>query len=224
MTLNYLYVSPDNGKQPKQLLIFLHGYGSNAFDFLDLAKQFRPLFSEMGFILPNAPEILEGMADAYSWFSIDGLVGDAIGMEQKIAVAQKGVTHAAPALETFISTIADIYQCSKQQLILFGFSQGAMLASDAALRQTYLGAIACAGMLPFADQFAQHYSASTPLLLCHGKQDEVVPSLGSEYAYEILTAQNHPAELYLSDHAAHHLDHGMLTKILDFLHKRIIKA
>ncbi len=130
MTLNYLYVSPERAEQPEKLLIFLHGYGSNAFDFLGLAKQFRPLFPDMGFILPNAPEILDDMADAYSWFSIDGLVGDAIGIEQKIAVAQKGVTHAAPALEEFITSITKIYQCPKQQIILFGF----LARGDAGIR------------------------------------------------------------------------------------------
>ena len=75
-------------------------------------------------------------------------------------------------------------------------------------------------MLAFADGFTNHYTNDTPILLCHGKCDEVVPVQASEYAYAILQQQKVISTLYLSDNAAHHLDNAMLQAIIQFMHQQ----
>ena len=186
-------------------MLFLHGYGSNCYDFLDIARHLRPIFPNTAFMLLDAPqtinEEIEGAVsdasdDAFQWFSLADYDSNNPDIAKKIATVKKGVTQAVPPLQNFIDAIVtQKYGYQPNNIILFGFSQGAMMALhagmvlDTGLRAPYKGVIGCAGMLAFADDFENHYTKDTPILLCHGKLDDVVPVQASEYAYAILQQQ-----------------------------------
>ncbi|MCH9852662.1 MAG: prolyl oligopeptidase family serine peptidase [Alphaproteobacteria bacterium] len=227
--MRYLYLSPHTNNQQNHhgdVMLFLHGYGSNCYDFLDIARNLRPLFPNTAFMLLDAPEAIEGNQspsdDSFQWFSLADYDATSPDIVKKIAIVQNGVTKAVPPLQNFIDiTVTQKYGYQPSDIILFGFSQGAMMVLDAGLRKNYKGVIACAGMLAFADDFANHYTTDTPVLLCHGKLDDVVPVQASEYAYMVLQQQKVNITLCLSDHAAHHLDNDILQAIIGFMRNEI---
>ena len=229
--MRYLYLSSHISEHHQHnnngdVMLFLHGYGSNCVDFLDIARTLRPLFPHTAFMLLDAPETIDGSVseddEAFQWFSLADYDTTSPDIAKKIAIVQKGVTQAVPPLQNFIDIIVtQKYGYQPSEVILFGFSQGAMMILDAGLRGNYKGVIACAGMLAFADDFANHYTKDTPVLLCHGKLDDVVPMQASEHAYMILQQHKVKSTLCLSDHAAHHLDNDILQAIIQFMRNEI---
>ena len=86
---------------------------------------------------------------------------------------------------------------SPSKIFLIGFSQGACLAIDFALRLQFSigGIVAIAGFIKFKERFlseASNESGDTPILLMHGKQDDIIPIKAGETAYNILLEKGNP--------------------------------
>ena len=74
---------------------------------------------------------------------------------------------------------------SPSKIFLIGFSQGACLAIDFALRLQFSigGIVAIAGFIKFKERFlseASNESDDTPILLMHGNQDDIIPIKAGE--------------------------------------------
>ena len=80
------------------------------------------------------------------------------------------------------------------KIVIAGFSQGGAIALQTALRypQRLAGVMALSTYLPLRDSFATELSAANrdlPLLMCHGRQDPVVPFALGERSRDLLVAQ-----------------------------------
>ena len=174
---------------PQKLMVFLHGYGANNRDFLELASLFGHRFPDIGFILPNAPSKItmpsyaiddsgEMAMQAFQWFPLGAMLDEGARDAQKLQDLQAGLIEAFPIVKNFLSEVGQLYGCKQEEIILFGFSQGAMVALNIALRLRVGAVIACAGALGFADDSRNHYTQKVRALLCHGEADDVVPCAG----------------------------------------------
>ena len=54
----------------KQVVILLHGVGSNGEDLAALGDFWKPLLPETLFLSPNAPFRFDQAAEGYQWFSL----------------------------------------------------------------------------------------------------------------------------------------------------------
>lgn len=156
---------PAAGGPPKQLVIFLHGYGADGNDLIGLAPFFAQALPHAEFLSPNAPEPC-GMGFGYQWFGITNLDPEAM---------KAGVRRAAPILDTFIDQSLAARGLAASQLAMIGFSQGTMMAlgrtlrgGDAAAVVGFSGMVTEAAVPPAA-------SKRPPVLLVHGTADPVVP-------------------------------------------------
>ena len=70
--LTYEKVVSKSGKTD-QLIIFLHGYGANGADLLNISQSFKNYFPNMNFLAPNAPFQCEGLPGGYKWFNLPWL-------------------------------------------------------------------------------------------------------------------------------------------------------
>jgi phospholipase/carboxylesterase len=59
-TLDGPQALPAAGGDPKSIVIFLHGYGSNGADLIGLASYWRAALPNTLFIAPNAPQSCPG--------------------------------------------------------------------------------------------------------------------------------------------------------------------
>lgn len=187
---------PLNGGPPRQVVVLLHGYGSDGSDLIALAMHWRELLSDALFVSPNAPETTEDNPSGYQWFSID--------YEQRHKSWQSGPPLARTVLTEFLEALWVQTRLGTKNTILVGFSQGAMMALHVGLSlpEPVLGIIAFSGalVLPETDAGA---SARPPICLVHGDQDTIVDPKLSRLAAETLRARGHQVNYHVSTGAGH---------------------
>ena len=171
-TKNNIYRRPPSaGGISNKLVIFLHGYGADGKDLIDLANPFSMAMPNATFISPDAPHPCTMSPSGREWFPIDQIP-----------------TGAIKASENLISLIQDeakSLNLSFKDVILIGFSQGAMMSLQCLLinNQQFSAIIGYSGALREENVEAAHNQiingkhnfANTPVLLIHGEKDEVVP-------------------------------------------------
>ena len=117
---------------PKALtVICLHGYGADMRDLAPLAPEI-PVERPIRWIFPNAPEVLDWGGRA--WFPIDVAAfeeAQRTGKPRDLSGGEPaGMAEARVELQAFIQELG----ASWDKLVVMGFSQGAMMAVDLALR------------------------------------------------------------------------------------------
>jgi phospholipase/carboxylesterase len=118
-------LQPLSQAAPEQIVLLLHGYGSNGDDLIALARQWQHLLPDALFLAPNAPERC-GIGRGYQWWALDA---------HSPAALARGAASAAPAIQAFIDRKLDQYELTEANVALVGFSQGTMMALHAGLRR-----------------------------------------------------------------------------------------
>ena len=165
--VNGASLQPLSGAKPKQIVILLHGYGSNGADLISLAPHWQQALPDALFLAPNAPQRC-GPDGGYQWWPLSGFTPAALAA---------GALSAAPAIDAFIERKLDQYGLTESDLVLVGFSQGTMMALHVGLRRErqVAGIVGYSGMLTGAVELAHQVSTKPPVLLVHGSADPVVP-------------------------------------------------
>ncbi|MDB9771222.1 prolyl oligopeptidase family serine peptidase [Alphaproteobacteria bacterium] len=171
-TKNYIYRRPPAaGGISNKLVVFLHGYGADGKDLIDLANPFSMAMPNATFISPDAPHPCTMSPSGREWFPIDQI--------------PTGAIKASENLISLIQNEAKSLNLSFKDVILIGFSQGAMMSLQCLLinNQQFSAIIGYSGALREENVEAAHNQiingkhnfANTPVLLIHGEKDEVVP-------------------------------------------------
>lgn len=162
---------PAAGGKSNKLVIFLHGYGADGKDLIDLANPFSMALPNATFISPDAPFPCAMSPQGRQWFPIEEI--------------PMGAIEASNNLLSLIEKEAQTIGLNFKDVILIGFSQGAMMSMQCLLLSKFQlsGIIGYSGALREQNIEAAKYNvfdgkhkfSSTPVLLVHGEQDEVVP-------------------------------------------------
>jgi len=161
---------PPVSGETKSVVVLLHGYGADGDDLLGLADPLGPHMPDTAFIAPDAPQDCAGAPMGFQWFPIPWIDGSTD--EEASEAALKAVQD----LDAFITRILEQEGVSPERMVVFGFSQGAMLAlRTLPLRDVAIaGIVACSGRLLDPESFAETVLSKPPVLLIHGDQDEMV--------------------------------------------------
>src|SRR5512134_4017028 len=151
-------VPPRSGGAPKQLIVLLHGVGADGGDLISLAPYYHSVLPGAYIVSPNAPFPFDMAPFGYMWFSI-GNLGP--------ATRTNGVRVAAPMLNAFLDAELARHQLTDAELLLVGFSQGAMMALHVGLRRDRApaGIVSHSGMLVADARFAVEIKVRPPVLL-----------------------------------------------------------
>jgi phospholipase/carboxylesterase len=181
MTLRHERRGPEAAKR---LVIFLHGYGANAADLIGLADPLAPHMPDTAFLAPDAPENSAGAPGGFQWFPIPWIDGSS----EEDAMA--GMDRAVDELNVWLAKVMADEGVTAAQTILFGFSQGTMMALHVGPRRTdtLAGIVGFSGRLLKPDDLADEATSRPPVLLVHGDADEVVPIQSLPQAAEALEA------------------------------------
>ncbi len=191
-------LEPAAGGAPRQLVVFLHGYGADGNDLIGLGREWAQSLPHAAFVSPNAPEPC-GMAPmGRQWFDLS--LGD-------MALIAEGVKRAAPALQAFLDAELKRYELPAEALGLVGFSQGTMMALAVGLARKpapaaivgYSGALATVEALPVP-------GSGPDILLVHGDMDEVIPVDAMLMAREQLAQAGLPVEWHVAEGIGHGID------------------
>ena len=157
--------------EAQSCVVFLHGYGANGRDLIGLAEPLAEHMPDTLFLSPDAPETCEASAMGLQWFPIPWIDGSSEEM------ARDGLLRAVDDLQAFLDGVMVDEDLLPEQVILFGFSQGSMMALHAAPRREdpVAGIVAFSGRLLEPDLLAEEAQCRPPVLLVHGDRDDVVP-------------------------------------------------
>lgn len=152
----------------KQLVVFLHGYGADGRDLIDIGEEWRAWLPDAAFVAPHAPDPCDGAPMGRQWFPLT---------MRDPHERWTGVVGARPALDNFLDAELARWGLPDSQLALVGFSQGTMMALHTGLRRRRApGAIVgFSGMLVGPEHLAAEATGAPPVLLVHGDQDPVIP-------------------------------------------------
>ncbi len=190
-------------KNPKQLVIFLHGYGANGENLISLAREFKHVLPEAHFISPNAIEPWEGgFPHSYQWFSLSN------GIERKnLSVVASDIKNANKILGNFIDVQLSRFNLVTKNLFIVGFSQGAMMS----IYQGFIrpekpaGIISFSGKIILPEMLGEKIISRPEICLIHGEEDSVLPFENFLEAKKFLEEEKISHE----SHAIPNLDHSI---------------
>ena len=161
---------PKSG-ETRSVVVFLHGYGANGADLLGLAAPLGAHLPDTLFVAPDAPETIPGMPNGFQWFPIPWLDGSS---EEE---AERGMAAAVQDLNAFLDALMVDEDVLPEQVVLFGFSQGTMMALHVAPRRedAVAGVVAFSGRLLSPETLSDEVAVRPPILLVHGDADDMVP-------------------------------------------------
>lgn len=173
-------LAPASGNPARQLVVILHGYGADGADLIDLGRAWQGQLPDAAFVAPNAPEFLPFEAlGGRQWFALT---------ERSPAEYRIGAEAAQQVLDRFLDAELETLSLDERSLALAGFSQGAMMTFQSGLRRKVPPAalIDYSGLLPGADRL-ENINTDSPVLIVHGREDDVVPAYNAHVAQKALT-------------------------------------
>ena len=205
--------NPAAGGNANKLVVFLHGYGADGKDLIDLAKPFGMALPNASFISPDAPHPCALSPQGRQWFPIEEI--------------PKGAIKASLGLLGLIDNEAKKLSLSFKDVILIGFSQGAMMSMQCLLINHeqlgaiigYSGALKEENIDAANDQIlnGKHKYSDTPILLVHGEQDEVVPFQSLEKSKYLLNKLGFNVQTLSRENLAHGIDPEGISRGMEFL-------
>lgn len=201
------------------VVVLLHGFGAPGDDLVPLARVLD-VPRAVRFVFPEAPIGIPGYAAGRAWWMID--------IEQRIARRERGedLTHEVPpgltqARDAVIAMLdAAGERLHPSRLVLGGFSQGAMLSCDVALRteRPLAGLVLLSGTLLAADEWAplMPRRKGLPVFASHGRTDPLLPFATSELLRGMLNDAGLPVK-WMPFHGGHEIPPGVLDGLGTFL-------
>lgn len=211
--LNHYTHDPASGGKPKQIIVLLHGYGSNGRDLISLAPYWQKAVPDALFISPDAPFPCE--------------MGDSVDMRQWFSLAEytpekllEGAQTAHPILDKYLDKLLKDYGLSADKMTLVGFSQGTMMSLYTGLRrQTSLaGILGYSGALIGAETLPNG-TDKTPIHLIHGQDDSVVPVQAYHKAVQELGDKDYQVTGHTTPYLGHSIDGQGVESGAKFLEK-----
>lgn len=189
-------------------IIWLHGLGADGNDFVPIVPELRlPDSFAVRFIFPHAPMRPITWNNGYvmrGWYDIKAL---ALKAEED-----------ADGIHQSEQTIRDLIQQELDQgvaanrIVIAGFSQGGAMALQTALRypQRLAGLLALSTYLPLRATLSNEANIANkdiPILMCHGRQDPVVPYELGDHSRQILIEQK-----YGVDFRTYNMQHSLCAE------------
>lgn len=179
---------------PTAVVIWLHGLGADGHDFEPIIPMLHlPEDLPVRFVFPHAPEIpisAFGGQRARGWFDFNPGTGTEL-----------------PGLETSVLKIRDLIQqeidngMPPERILLAGFSQGGVLAFRTALfyPKRLAGILALSTFMAEREQLGSseaEVNRDIPILMCHGRQDAVLPMTLGESSHQALQKAGYTVEWF----------------------------
>ncbi len=200
----------------ESMMVFLHGYGADANDLLGLADPLGAHLPDTVFVAPNAPQKCTGNPMGFQWFPIPWIDGSS---EE---ASKAGMLDACEQLNDWLDETLKAEGIAAENTIIFGFSQGTMMALHVGPRRSekLAGIVGFSGRL-LAPELIDEIVSKPPVLLVHGDQDPVVPPESLPEAASALSKAGFEVFTLVSKGTAHGIAQDGLTATLQFAKQQL---
>lgn len=188
----------------RPVLVALHGVGSTD---VQISSALKPLEEVADVLVLPGPDPFDGGGAGRQWFSIAGVTE-----ENRPARAAAALEQLLPRLDQ----LAGARGMLRDELVLLGFSQGAILTLGAVASGAHRGAaVAIAGRL--ATPIVPAEDRPGNVLLVHDRNDPVMPVQLAAAAAEELARAGHDVDRVLTTGIGHSIGPATLTAVYDWL-------
>lgn len=219
------------GAAPKAVVVLCHGFGAPGDDLVGLHAalvEAAPSLAQCRWIFPAAPRELDGGGRA--WWMIDFAQLQALaagGADAMLAfreVEPEGLPAARKQLLKLVDAVALQTQLPYGRILLGGFSQGAMLTTDVALRlpEAPLGLGILSGTLLTQSAWTPRAKARAglPIFQSHGRLDGVLQFSAATALHALLTEAGCPVD-FVPFPGGHTIPPEVVSRFAAFLAARV---
>jgi phospholipase/carboxylesterase len=221
-------------ERPELLVVLCHGFGADGDDLVPLGAHFfnvRPkLLNRVQLVFPAALLSLRDLhlPGGRAWWPLDiEKLQRAIEFREFRDLRNEqpaGLPVARAALTEMIEQLQDELQLKWSQVVVGGFSQGAMLATDVALHceESPAGLMIWSGTLLNEQDWKQRVSgrAGLPVIQSHGREDLILPYEAALWLKGLLEQGGLPVE-FISFSGGHSIPQEILIRSAEFLVQRL---
>ncbi len=220
---------------PRGVVVLCHGFGAPGDDLVGLYEELialAPSLSGVRFVFPAAPLSLASMGygDARAWWLIDFEKiqalnsGDLAALQEFRKQEPDGMAKARALMLKAIDELTAQTGLPMSKVVLGGFSQGAMISTDLALRlpEAPAGLAILSGTLLVEDVWRAKAKARAglPVLQSHGTVDPILRFDAAEKLRDLLTEAGSPPE-WVPFEGPHAIPLAVLRKLAKFLAARL---
>jgi thioredoxin 1 len=179
------------GEKAERLLLLMHGIGSNENDLAGLAPHIDP----DGHFVTVCPRGPYAYGPGFAWFRMDNPT-----------LARPTMQSSLEAIDEVIEAACDNYGTKREEMVVGGFSMGGAMSLIATFRASEqprpAGVLVMSGFLPMDAVDLDWVAERPPVLLQHGKQDQMVPLARANDTARVLREHDVPLVLktYPMDH------------------------
>ena len=208
------------GDENAPTILMLHGYGANGKDLIGLSSEIKTN-KKYNWIFPEGFISLEdSIISGKAWFNIDWLLLNTLLKTGKI---EDYSILEPPGLEEAKGKILELIQILKlnyNQLIIGGFSQGAMLSTEIAIssNQTFKSLLILSGTLICKERWKKQASQNKnfPFFQSHGINDMVLQYEKAKQLYDTLNNETFKGSFH-EFKGGHEIPNSITQKIAEFL-------
>ncbi|WP_395011906.1 alpha/beta hydrolase [Undibacterium sp.] len=190
-------VEIESGANPTAAIIWMHGLGADANDFVPIVKELDLRdCPAIRFVFPNAPQIPVTLNGGYimrAWYDIA-----AAGTDINKREDETGLRLSQQHIDALIAR-ENSRGIATDKIILAGFSQGCAMSLQTGLRhpQKLAGIMGLSGYVPLADKVAEERhiaNQDTSIFLVHGTSDPVIPIQRAQQSRDLLLSLGYKIE------------------------------
>lgn len=218
------------GAAPQLLVVMCHGFGAPGTDLVglgpELTAQFPGLANQVRFVFPAAPLSLDdyGFHGGRAWWylNIEARMqaiarGEIRNLRNDVP---EGLSDARDMMLQLVGELLAETSLPPSRLVLGGFSQGGMIATDVALHlpETPGGLVVFSGTLLCEDRWraAAPDRRGMKIFLSHGRQDPILPFVASEWLRDLFVEAGVAPEFHPFD-GPHTIPRDALARVGDML-------
>lgn len=188
----------------------LHGWGANAQDVAALANYLD--LPDYQFLFPEAPFPHPYSSEGKMWY---GLPNDYSFFSRPEFRQQPELQKSRLELMEWLRSLESTTGVPLSRTLLGGFSQGGAMTLDIGLQLPFAALMVLSGYL-HAPLDAEKLVSPSPVLIVHGRQDQVVPLGAAQQVHEILVKLGAKVQYYEQD-MGHEIQPIVLSHMQSFV-------